>query len=447
MYCRGNCDTCQECDKIPKSDPAYFSCFDCTRYPPAYRGATCGDLGDETVAGIAADAICAGQSADTALVGLVDAAGTFRRNMTDFYSFDYYDSTGDPMGRYRTKENENYRGRVRSCSCEDAPALFASHQIRVTTACGVQGLWDYTFKPRIPDDMHIDPYTGVITWETGISPYNIDDAPYPDPLMPRPTGLAADASQRSAYSMLQPRSLTSPQGESGASGFYEAVMDSRFEKEALLDVIFNAAGGYNLAAARCHAAGESTAPDSTCMQGTPTRYEDLTADEVRRVYQGSRAYEDIYCQTQQGYAGVWGSQRHYRTAQGCIRGFPSAGSPYGTPKKPAAPGIYPISVVAYSKSHDAFGEGSVYNASDARAEGMSTYGARLSADDVTMLNDQAYVKTTISLNVYLYPAMHYCARGCDNYEALKKGVEQWEADPESIDSALLMLRDLHALCT
>ena len=299
----------------------------------------------------------------------------------------------------------------------------------------MQGLREYTFQPRIPDDMHIDPYTGIITWETGISPYHIDHAPYPDPAKQRPSGLAADPSHRASYTMLQPASQTSPQHESGPN--VGPVVDAPSDKAAVLDVIFNAGGGYNLTAARCYAKGESTAPDSVCLQSA-ANFEDLDAEDVRAVYQGSGTYEDIYCQTQQGYAGVWGSGRHYRTAQGCIRRFPdSSDATHGEVlKKPAAPGIYPVTVVAYSKSHDAFGSDSFYKASEVRGNGTVAYANGLDAEDITMLHDQAYVKSTISLNVYLYPAMHYCARGCDNYAALKRDVEQWEADPASVDSAL-----------
>lgn len=119
LYCKGTCDTCQECDKIPKSDPSYFSCFDCKRYPPAYSGVTCGDLDNEVknevIAGVATDDFCGGQSKDTPLVDLVDTDNLYRNIMKAFHNVGDYSWTSDPMGRYRTKENENYKGRVRCC--------------------------------------------------------------------------------------------------------------------------------------------------------------------------------------------------------------------------------------------------------------------------------------------------------------------------------------------
>jgi len=134
LYCDGRCDKCEKCDEIPKADGAYFSCFDCVRYPPAYGGATCNDLGDETIAGVHATIICGAHDDSTPLIGLVDPDSVYRSQMNGFYNFELNESVGDPMGRYRTKENAKGRGRVRFQSCFGASARLD----RMCSACATR---------------------------------------------------------------------------------------------------------------------------------------------------------------------------------------------------------------------------------------------------------------------------------------------------------------------
>ena len=276
----------------------------------------------------------------------------------------------------------------------------------------MQGLWDTLFAPNIPDNMHIDPYTGHVTWETGISPHHIDPAPYPDAALLRPTGLEADASQRSTYTMLQPASTTSPQPESG-----EEVSDGAGEKRALIDVVYNAGGGYDLPAAICYANQQSTSDGSSCRATEAQRdYDSLSESERAAVYQGSRAYEDLFCDTQTGFAGVSGSTRHYRAMQGCIR--------RRADKQPAKPGVYPLVVIAYSKSYDPFSvTSSGLQASNVDPDNPAAFGETLSPVDISKVFDQAYVKTTMELRVVLQPAMRYCAQGCNNLQAMQAELE------------------------
>jgi hypothetical protein len=272
-------------------------------------------------------------------------------------------------------------------------------------------LWDYIFRPRIPDDMHIDPYTGYITWETGVSPYHLDQASYPVKELLRPTGLESDASQRSTYTLLQPRSMAAPQNEMGP-----AVMDDIRDYQAILDVTYRAGGGYDLDSARCVAREGYAVYNETCRSSARTlSYSDLDDSEKAAIYQGSRSYSDLYCDTQQGYAGAWNSTRHYRTAQGCIR--------RSSNKPPKRPGVYPIVVIAYSKSYDGYkNSNGTFGADVLEKTGMSVYASGLNARKISKIQDQAYVKASINVNVYLYPALHYCAKGCKNSESLRKDI-------------------------
>jgi hypothetical protein len=270
--------------------------------------------------------------------------------------------------------------------------------------------------------MHIDPYTGHITWETGVSPYHSDGANYPLPDQLRPTGLEADASQRSTYTLLQPASKTDPQTEEGPE-----VEDSGIDYSAVLDVTYRSGGGYDLTNARCVAQGNFSVYDRECRTSPKAvSYADLTDSEKAHIYQGSRSYADLYCDSQQGYAGVWRSMRHYRTSQGCIRRIMD---------KPAKqPGLYPIVVIAYSKSYDGFKRSDgTSSASEVERIGIDVYASTLNPGNISTIQDQAYVKATINVNVYLYPALHYCSKECANSKSLESKIK---TSVEQLRSAL-----------
>jgi hypothetical protein len=163
-------------------------------------------------------------------------------------------------------------------------------------------------------------------------------------------------------------------------------------------------GGYDLAAALCHISGESSAFGSACrVNNRYATYEGLTVSQKASIYQGSRSFQDIYCHTQRGFAGIAGSERQYRRMQGCIRYSPS--------KPPKKPGLHSVTVIAYSKSYDQFSS-STY--SSARMSDREAFASELGPDDWTKLHELAYVKTTIDLLVFLAPSMHYCAQECTN---------------------------------
>jgi hypothetical protein len=89
--------------------------------------------------------------------------------------------------------------------------------------------------PHVPDDMHIDPYTGIVTWETGLSPHHKDPASYPDPSLPRASGLEADELRRTSFQMLQPPAVSAGHAPNGAP-----VATDSADKQAVLDVVYNA---------------------------------------------------------------------------------------------------------------------------------------------------------------------------------------------------------------
>jgi hypothetical protein len=193
-------------------------------------------------------------------------------------------------------------------------------------------------------------------------------------------------------------------------------MDDIRDYQSILDVTYRAGGGYDLASARCVAREGYLVYNETCRSSAAAfSYSDLDVSEKAVIFQGSRIYADLYCDTQQGYAGAWNSTRHYRTAQGCIRR--SANKP------PKRPGVYPIVVIAYSKSHDEYKfSNGTYGADVLEQAGMSVYASGLDAAKISKIQDQAYVKASINVNVYLYPALHYCAKGCKNSESLKEEI-------------------------
>ena len=99
--------------------------------------------------------------------------------------------------------------------------------------------------------MHIDPYTGFITWETGVSPYHVDSAPYPDGALDRPTGLKADFLRKDSHNMFQAiKSTTSP-------------------KKQLLDIIRESYGGYTLAEQSCVQSGGTNCGGAAQLTGAP----------------------------------------------------------------------------------------------------------------------------------------------------------------------------------
>jgi hypothetical protein len=108
-FCGGQCSTCQNCSALLPTDPDFFSCFDCERFPPAYGDMTCKDIPASSM-DTNVESYCkfvVKRVTGERLIEAADSDGKFREKMEAFYN------GSDPMGRYRTATNEEGKGRVR----------------------------------------------------------------------------------------------------------------------------------------------------------------------------------------------------------------------------------------------------------------------------------------------------------------------------------------------
>lgn len=124
----------------------------------------------------------------------------------------------------------------------------------------VQGAFDKEFRPTDYKDldMHIDPYTGYITWETGVSPYHVDKSPYPDVGMPRPTGIRHDPLRAETYDMRYMSSSTSPRSFFSGPNFGGLLTDPESTSNVSPDSVYY--GSDRFGDLYCSAANDSDRP-------------------------------------------------------------------------------------------------------------------------------------------------------------------------------------------
>ena len=76
----------------------------------------------------------------------------------------------------------------------------------------------------------------------------------------------------------------------------------------------------------------------------------------------------------------------------------------------------PVDMQAYSKSYDLAENALDWASYDANP---TTYASTVTQESFKHLNELSYIKVPIDITVFLYPPMHYCAKGCDNRNAME----------------------------